>query len=307
MIRKAKGHMIKSLFSCTALLVTLFALPAFAAFNFQEPTNWTVGDPGSTYQNWQASPIAPFDETNSYATNLNTNPTITTPPTMGVQTPGFGPGSGGYYSYIGDYWISANIYNHGGANPLYTSGYSTRVIVQTSASTYPDVDISVFTNMIELVRLDGTPLAGGTNAELVGVTQLFLQETETPFGLANLEELRFEFLLPAYSSDFRVRLQASIHSSFQQLRVDTLLIADQSAIPGDFDGDGDIDGRDFLAWQRGESTIPGSTGDLNDWQTNYGPGQLSAFLVPEPTSLLVVIFGIIMGLNFRVAFGVGLR
>ncbi len=306
--------MSKSLSPCAALLVALFSMPALAAFNFQEPTDWAVGDPGSTYQNWQASLIAPFAGTNSPANDLNANPTIATPPNMGVQTPGFVPSSGGYYSYSGDYWISANIYNHGGANPLYTSGYSTRVIVQTSATTNPEVDISVFTDMIELVKLDGTSLTGGTNAELVGVTQLFLQEAETPFGLANLEELRFEFLLPAYSSDFRVRLQASIHSSFQELRVDTLLVADDTAILGDFDGDGDVDGRDFLAWQSGESPVPGSTDDLEDWQTNYGIGELSAlqlplsaFLVPEPTSLTVVIFGIITGLSFRVTSRVGSR
>lgn len=34
--------------------------------------------------------------------------------------------------------------------------------------------------------------------------------------------------------------------------------------------DGDVDGRDFLVWQRGES--PASAGDLADWQANYGSG-----------------------------------
>jgi len=38
-----------------------------------------------------------------------------------------------------------------------------------------------------------------------------------------------------------------------------------TAIAGDFDVDGDVDGRDFLAWQRNPSV-----GDMADWRTNFG-------------------------------------
>jgi hypothetical protein len=48
-------------------------------------------------------------------------------------------------------------------------------------------------------------------------------------------------------------------------------MAEQSFLPGDFDQDGNVDGRDFLAWQRN----PG-VGVLSDWQGNYGNGQLAA-------------------------------
>jgi hypothetical protein len=56
--------------------------------------------------------------------------------------------------------------------------------------------------------------------------------------------------------------------------------------PGDFDGDGTVDGRDFLAWQRNPSV-----GNLTDWQANYGAGPLVAahVAVPEPGSLLVLV------------------
>lgn len=50
--------------------------------------------------------------------------------------------------------------------------------------------------------------------------------------------------------------------------------------PGDFDFDGDVDGRDLLVWQR-DTTV----GDLADWQENYGMGGtagLSRSVVPEP-------------------------
>jgi hypothetical protein len=56
--------------------------------------------------------------------------------------------------------------------------------------------------------------------------------------------------------------------------------------PGDFDLDGDVDGRDFLVWQRNPSV-----GDLGDWQANYGAGALAASTaVPEPGVLRSVLF-----------------
>ena len=40
--------------------------------------------------------------------------------------------------------------------------------------------------------------------------------------------------------------------------------------PGaDFDTDGDVDGADFLAWQRGESPLPSSDFDLNAWKESF--------------------------------------
>lgn len=58
-----------------------------------------------------------------------------------------------------------------------------------------------------------------------------------------------------------------------------------SALPGDFDGDGDSDGRDFLAWIRGNSPNPLSSSDLSNWQANYGnaPPIVAALLVEDQT------------------------
>lgn len=42
------------------------------------------------------------------------------------------------------------------------------------------------------------------------------------------------------------------------------------SVSGDFDGNGFVNGLDFLAWQRGESPDPLSSGDLGDWETNFG-------------------------------------
>jgi hypothetical protein len=58
---------------------------------------------------------------------------------------------------------------------------------------------------------------------------------------------------------------------------------------GDFDNDGDVDGRDFLVWQRGQSPSPLSSSDLALWQGNYGNGPLSALTsVPEPSCLAML-------------------
>jgi fibronectin-binding autotransporter adhesin len=57
--------------------------------------------------------------------------------------------------------------------------------------------------------------------------------------------------------------------------------------PGDFDQDGDVDGRDFMVWQRNTSV-----GNLADWQANYGTGTgpltAGTTAVPEPTSIVLV-------------------
>jgi hypothetical protein len=60
-----------------------------------------------------------------------------------------------------------------------------------------------------------------------------------------------------------------------------------TGLAGDFDGDGDVDGRDFLAWQRN----PG-IGSLSDWQQNYGQsGSLGAVTasVPEPGTIVLLL------------------
>lgn len=62
-----------------------------------------------------------------------------------------------------------------------------------------------------------------------------------------------------------------------------------ATIAGDFDGDGDVDGRDFLFWQRNTSV-----GSLSDWQANYGASSLGAvstsLAIPEPSTLALACF-----------------
>ncbi|MGD9631849.1 MAG: PEP-CTERM sorting domain-containing protein [Pirellulales bacterium] len=79
--------------------------------------------------------------------------------------------------------------------------------------------------------------------------------------------------------------------------------------PGDFNGDTHVDAADYTVWRDhlgapDESAIGGNgdgqngvdAADFNVWKTNFGAagaGALSAAVVPEPSSLIVVLLGLI--------------
>ena len=69
-------------------------------------------------------------------------------------------------------------------------------------------------------------------------------------------------------------------------------------VAGDFNNDGDVDGADFLVWQRGGSPNPLSAGDLATWKGAFGGPAIAA--VPEPTAALLMsaaMFGAILGVR----------
>ena len=77
---------------------------------------------------------------------------------------------------------------------------------------------------------------------------------------------------------------------------DVSLFTTLAGLSGDFDGDDDVDGSDFLAWQRDLGV-----GNLSDWQTNYGTTtSLSAAstAVPEPSALLLGALASVLGFSF---------
>jgi len=59
--------------------------------------------------------------------------------------------------------------------------------------------------------------------------------------------------------------------------------------PGDFDDDGDVDGADFLEWQRNDGTAAG----LALWESTFGTFSSSETLrvIPEPASIVLTIIG----------------
>jgi hypothetical protein len=62
-------------------------------------------------------------------------------------------------------------------------------------------------------------------------------------------------------------------------------------IPGDFNGDGVVNGDDFLVWQQGFGTIYDGD-DFLIWQQNFNPGSGSVgTAVPEPASAVLALLG----------------
>jgi hypothetical protein len=112
-------------------------------------------------------------------------------------------------------------------------------------------------------------------------------------GLAVTSDYRFDraevFQLTSASSnpmqvpDILISQVNAFHYTMPAYSVSTLVLH-AALTPGDFDLDGDVDGRDFLIWQRNPSV-----GDLVDWQQNYGLSSLAANIaVPEPSDLLLM-------------------
>jgi hypothetical protein len=69
------------------------------------------------------------------------------------------------------------------------------------------------------------------------------------------------------------------------------------ASPGDFDVDGDVDGNDYLVWQRGLGTTYDAA-DLADWKASYGATAVAASgAVPEPAALSLGLASAAVGLG----------
>jgi hypothetical protein len=92
-----------------------------------------------------------------------------------------------------------------------------------------------------------------------------------------------------------LQLQPNVNANEIGLDNDTMIFVDNvrfagafatGAPGGDYDVDGDVDGNDFLLWQRGESPEGMTTGDLDQWKAGFGLGG-SASAVPEPACLLI--------------------
>lgn len=86
---------------------------------------------------------------------------------------------------------------------------------------------------------------------------------------------------------------------------DDLMMNDNSPTPGDFDGDGDVDGADFVAWQTNFPLTSGATlaggdadadgdvdgADFDAWQTHFPSMQGSLTPVPEPAAMVIAVIG----------------
>lgn len=136
--------------------------------------------------------------------------------------------------------------------------------------------------------VDGTLAAGGAlDVTLAGYSPI----VGDSFNLLDFGNLTGGFTVSLPGLDSGLAWDVSAFEASGVLSVITS--ASENA---DFNGDGDVDGRDFLVWQRGESPHPGSAADLALWQTQFGnSSELSASVaVPEPTTALM---GLVLGMS----------
>ncbi len=76
-----------------------------------------------------------------------------------------------------------------------------------------------------------------------------------------------------------------IGSAFDESRIVLSDFLAAASIPGDFDLDGDVDGSDFLAWQRGNSPNPLSAGDLAIWRSARGNSSAAVAAISATTAV----------------------
>lgn len=185
------------------------------------------------------------------------------------------------------------------------SGDPVNLIIQSQANTsivnfpgtpVPDnhVDSAVFTQVqvdnLSLVRMFNIPTGDVNKDGVVTQADVSLAQLYLDGNGGETAEQRQNDLANAPSAPFASDILASLNlADFDLTGNDFFDAADVAEIaalvtsgPGDFDGDGDVDGADFLGWQRLDpSQIP-------TWESNYGVGALTAATaVPEPTTLVL--------------------
>lgn len=103
----------------------------------------------------------------------------------------------------------------------------------------------------------------------------------------------------AESDPFLLVFNFGLNASVFSTAVDEFAALLAPGIDGDFDGDGRVEGADFLAWQRG----PGSALVLEDWKGNFGSveaGQAAAAApIPEPAAAVLMAVGGLAMLGWR--------
>lgn len=197
-------------------IVAISAAMAFAGIasaSFVAPGEWNVGDAGSTYQQW--------DVLGAPTNNA---------PDIGVFSPGspileatggaIATGSGNFYLWTHDYGTEADIYNQSGSG-------GTHVIVQIDASM--NGTDSVYRNSLEILTLAGGAITGGANASALANVVQSTYTVSTPQGDADAQVLGWEFFLPGYTGDFMVKSASIVHSSFKEMRVDSMVSSSNTA------------------------------------------------------------------------------
>ena len=135
--------------------------------------------------------------------------------------------------------------------------------------------------------------------------RIMTRQVEGGTGEGNQNDLTLHYGLGGHSGPVDVYVlwpDGTIETS-DGVGIDQTLTIFKAAPPleGDYDGDGDEDGSDFLMWQRGEVSNPPSAEDLADWEALFGANNslsLSA-TIPEPSSIVLLLAAFACNLRWR--------
>lgn len=178
---------------------------------FVLPSGWIMGDPASTYQEWDnfTARTGNVPDIGKFPVHFN--------PILSAAPPALKTGTSNLYSFAGNWNWWADIPNHGGAGP------GTHVLVQTAASLYNDV--GVVPGTLAIVQPNGSPIPGGGASEALRTATLFQGQIYSPAtdSWSTTRENLWEFYLPGYIGDLRVVGTNAIHSSLMAVRVDTMI------------------------------------------------------------------------------------
>ncbi|TWU29946.1 hypothetical protein [Bythopirellula polymerisocia] len=177
---------------------------------------------------------------------------------------------------------------------IYSPGNSPGTV--TAASLSFDNTSSVGSSRL-LIELGG--VAQGTQYDHVNVTGLLSLGGELDISL-------LPGFSPSAGSSFDILDWGTLNGTFSILTLPSLgaglswntsqlystgVLSVASALSADFDHDGDVDGHDFLVWQRGGSPNGINSGDLALWQGQYDtPLTAPATAVPEPACVSLLAF-----------------
>ena len=156
-------------------------------------------------------------------------------------------------------------------------------------------------NAVYSVELELTRTAPSLSGDTIELTLNLLEDDVligTLSGIQDDPNATFDLTTEEIFDYFVIKTTTDADFVLDNFQVEVI---DAVGTPGDFNGDGLVDGLDFLMWQRGETSPPLDAGDLALWQANYGTTSVTSngSVVPEPSSLVLLVLCSGLGLVRR--------
>ncbi len=196
--------------------------------------------------------------------------------------------------------------------------YQVPAVMQAMAGTIPSsIDLgSTFnlgvtvSNSADVMFSNGADVLHYSLTTAGSVTGSFLNQNDSALGGSNLHSVGFDTSSIGLNTG-----TITVTSSNQAIPVGTINIPISFLVvlPGDYNGDGTVDARDYVVWRKNSGLMGGATytqgdgnrdGDVTQadytiWQSHFGQTAsgagadlASATAVPEPSTLGLVIIGI---------------